>query len=106
LFLFVSPAATDIPSQKDADCRSKSHPNSESDAERAEWVLFDSTFRVVNQVFRRAAALFHSAPCRDDAIVDGIGDGFLHAFDLGSQLITDFYGFFEHLGLHCSYLPD
>jgi hypothetical protein len=47
-------------------------------------VLFDSILRVIDQVFRRAAALFDSALCSDDAIVDGAGDGFLHAFDFGS----------------------
>jgi hypothetical protein len=93
-------------SQKNADRRSQSHSNSERDAKRAERVLFDSTLRVINQVFRRSAALFDGAPCRDDAVVDRIGYGFLRAPDFGSQLITDFYCFFEHLGLHCRYLLD
>ena len=46
-------------------------------------MLFDSTLCVINQVFRRTTALFDGAPCRDDAVVDHIGDGFFHTLDFG-----------------------
>jgi hypothetical protein len=98
---FTSLAITTITSKKNADCRAQSYSNSERDAERAERVLFDAIFRVINQIFRRATAIFDGPSCGDDAIVDRINDDFLHAFDFGSQLITDFYGFFEYFGLHC-----
>jgi hypothetical protein len=83
-FPFISPAATAIASQKDADRRSQSHSDPERDAERAERALFDSILRVVNQVFRRAAALFDGASCSDDAIVDRVSDSFFHAFDFNA----------------------
>jgi hypothetical protein len=69
-------------------------------------VLFDPVLRVVNQIFRRAAALFDGTPRRSDAIVDRISGGFLYALDFGAQLVTDFYSFFNYLGLHCYFLPD
>src|SRR5262245_33271569 len=82
-FPFTSFAVAAITSQKNADRRPQSNSDSERDAYRAERTLFDLILRVVNQVFRRAAALFDSAFCRDDAIVDRASDGFLHAFDFG-----------------------
>jgi hypothetical protein len=99
-------AVAAITSKKSADRRSQSYSDSESDAEGAEGALFDSILRVINQVFRRAAALFDSAFSSDDAIVDSVSDGFLHAFDFGAQLITDFFGFFDYLGLHNYSLHD
>jgi len=82
-FPFTSFAVAAITGKKDADRRSQSHSDSERDAERAERALFDLILRVVNQVFRRAAALFDSAFCRDDAIVDRASHCFLHAFNFG-----------------------
>jgi hypothetical protein len=94
-------AVAAITSKKNANSRAQSHSDSESDAERAEGALFDSILRVINKVFRRAAALFDSAFCSYDAGVDRVSDYCLHAFDLGSYLIANFYGFFAYLGLHC-----
>jgi hypothetical protein len=102
----MAPAATSIAGQKNADRRSQSQSDSESDPESAERALFDSTLRVVRQVFRRAATLFDGAPCSAKSIFDRIGDGFLHAFDFGAQLVTEFYGFFQDFGLHCYFLLD
>jgi hypothetical protein len=99
-------AVAAITGKKKANSSAQPHSDSESDAERAEGALFDSILRVINQIFRRAAALFDSALCRDKFIFDRINNSFLHAFDFGSQLITDFYSFFEYLGLHCYFLLD
>jgi hypothetical protein len=82
-FPFTSFAVAAITSKKNADGSAQSHPNSESDAKGAERALFDSILGVINQVFRSAAALFDSAFCGDDAIVDRASDDFLHAFDFG-----------------------
>src|SRR5262245_10013091 len=82
-FTSFAVAVAAITSQKNADRGAQSHSDSESDAHGAERALFDSIFRVINQVFRRAAALFDSAFCSYDAIVDRLSDGFLHAFDFG-----------------------
>jgi hypothetical protein len=95
-----------VAGQKYADCRPQSQSDSERHSERAERALFDLILGIVNQIFRRAAALFDSALCRDKFIFDRINNRFLHAFDFGSQLITDFYSFFEYLGLHCYFLLD
>src|SRR5262245_29924559 len=95
-----------IARKENADCRSQSQSDSERHAERAERALFDLILGVVNQIFRRAAALFDSALCRDKFIFDRINDSFLNAFDFASQLITDFYSFFEYLSLHCYFLLD
>jgi hypothetical protein len=98
----MAPAAMANASYKNADRRSQSHSDAERDAERAKRALFDSILRVVNQVFRRAAPPFDSAPC----LAKFIFDGFLQAFDVGAQLVTNFYGFFEYLAMHCYSLLD
>jgi hypothetical protein len=105
-FPFTSFAIAAITSQKNADGGAQSHADSESDSEGAERALFDSILSVINQVFRRTAALFDGAFSSDDAIVDRASDGFLHAFDFGSYLITNFFGFFDYLGLHSYSLFD
>src|SRR6266511_1617388 len=98
----MAPARMAIASHQNAERRSQSHSDADRDAERAEWALLDSILRVVNQVFRRAAATFYSAPC----LAKFIFDGFLRAFDVGPQRVTNFYGFFEYLGMHCYSLLD
>jgi hypothetical protein len=94
-------AVAAITSKKKANSSAQPHSDSESDAERAEGALFDSILRVINQIFRRAAALFDSAFCSYYAVVDRVSDCCLHAFDLGSYLIANFYCLFAYLGLHC-----
>jgi hypothetical protein len=98
-------AATAVARHQSADRGSQSQSDSERDAERAEGALFDFLFRVVNQVFRRAAALFDGAPRLADSIFNGADHRFLNAFDFGAQLVAGFHGFFKYLGLHGYFLP-
>src|SRR5262245_48294675 len=83
-FQFTSLAVAAIASQKNADRSAQPDSDSERGAEGAERALFYSILRVINQVFRRAAALFDSAFSSDHAIVDSVRNGFLHAFDFGA----------------------
>jgi hypothetical protein len=93
-----------IAGQQNADQGSQPQADAERDADRAERMLFDLIFGVVNQIFRRAAALFDGAFRRVDAVFDGISDGFFHAPGPRSHLSdgsANLYCFIEYFSCHC-----
>ena len=67
-------AGTSVAGQQNANYGTQSQSNTEQRAERAERMLFDLMFGVVDQIFGGAAALFERAFRRVDAIFDCISD--------------------------------
>ena len=67
-------AGTSAAGQQHADHGAQSQSKTENRAERAERMLFDLMFGVVDQIFGGAAALFERAFRRVDAIFDCISD--------------------------------
>jgi hypothetical protein len=68
-----------VAGQQNADHGSQPQADAERDADRAERMLFDLIFGVVNQIFRRAAALFDGAFSRADPVFNCNSDSFFHA---------------------------
>jgi hypothetical protein len=61
-------------------------------------------FGVVNQIFRRAAALFDGAFRHADPIFDCVSDSFFHALGSRSHLGdggANLYCFIEYFSFHC-----
>jgi hypothetical protein len=93
-----------VTSQQNADQGAQSQSDAERDADRAERALFDLIFGVVNQIFRRAAALFDGAFRRADPVFDPISDSFFHAPDFHPKLSSaaaGAYYFIEYFAFHC-----
>jgi hypothetical protein len=72
--------------QQDADHGSQSQSDAERDTDRSERAPFDLIFSVVNQIFRRAAALFDGAFRRADSIFERLTDSLFHALGSRSHL--------------------
>jgi hypothetical protein len=75
-----------VAGQQDADHGAQSQPDAERDDDRTERSLFDFVFGVVNQIFRRAAALFDGAFRRAHPVFDGLSDSFFPAPDFHPKL--------------------
>jgi len=75
-----------VAGQQDADHGAQSQPDAERDADRTERALFDLMFGVINQIFRRTAALFDGAFRRVHPVFDCLSDSFFHAPDFHPKL--------------------
>jgi hypothetical protein len=93
-----------VAGQQDADHGAQSQPDAERDADRTERTLFDLMFGVINQIFRRTAALFDGAFRRVHPVFDCLSDSFFHAPDFHPKLSSSgagAYYFIEYFGFHC-----
>jgi hypothetical protein len=93
-----------VAGQQNAYHGSQTETDAERDADRAERVLFDLIFSVVNQIFRRAAAPLGGALRRFDPVFYRVGDRFFHLLNYASELNSGAAGFsyfFKHFAFHC-----
>ena len=74
-------AGMSVAGQQNANYGTQSQSKTEKRAERAERMLFDLMFGVVDQIFGGAAALFERAFRRVDAIFDCVSDSTFHVLN-------------------------
>ena len=97
-------AETSAAGQQHADHGAQSQSKTENRAERAERMLFDLMFGVVDQIFGGAAALFERAFRRVDAIFDCVSDSTFHVLNSRFKLRggdSDICYFIEQWVFHC-----
>src|SRR5215468_2926412 len=93
-----------VAGQQNPDQGSQSQSDTETDAERVKRMLFELMFGLVNQIFHRAATLFHGAFRRVDPLFDCISDSFFHAPNPRSNLGgggADICYFVTYFVFHC-----